>query len=651
MPYIVKGEPGSWRSFDPDYERKDFDYKYPEGLNLRPGSDLHKDLRNKIWERARQARNEIQKRFESWRELDRKLTAYIPLKEEEERVLDKDEDKPVSIVFPYTYSELESVLTYLVAAFLQDPMIMYEGVEDDDTVGAMLMELVVRLHCNKSKVPLNVHTVLRDSLVYGIGAAVPEWTRRYGKKPIVKKSLFSSLIGASYGRSVSMEHGLLYEGNALSNIDPYMLLLDPTISSNEIQKGEFIGWVDRTNYMQLLSEESQADSGYFNVRYLKDKKDRKSTLALDQSAREERHGGSSELNKGMSGITSVIDIIKMYVTLIPKDWKLGGNEYPEKWYFELASDDIIVRCQRADHAHGMYPMAVASPEADGYSITPMGRMEILGGLQHVLDFLFNSHIANVRKAINDMLIVDPFLVNIRDLQTPAPGKLIRLRRPAWGRGVDKVVQQLEVSDITRTNIADSLYITQWMDRVAGADQSLSGVLRTGGPERLTKAEFQDTRGSSMGRMQRMAQLISMQFFQDLGTFFAVHTQQYMDKEVFVKIVGRNAERLSKMFGGKENIEVTPDKLAISYDLLMRDGSVPGMRFSDAWLEMFKIIAPDQQLRNEFDIVKIFSFIATQLGAKNVEEFKRNTDRIQPQVLPDEIVEREAQKGNLVPIGA
>ena len=39
-----------------------------------------------------------------------------------------------------------------------------------------------------------------------------------------------------------------------------------------------------------------------------------------------------------------------------------------------------------------------------------------------------------------MLVVDPYLVNINDLKDPQPGKLIRLRRPAWGRGVDKVVQ-------------------------------------------------------------------------------------------------------------------------------------------------------------------------------------------------------------------
>ena len=47
MPYIVIGEPGSWKSND--YKDKDFGYKYPEGLDLRPDSALHKKLRSRIW--------------------------------------------------------------------------------------------------------------------------------------------------------------------------------------------------------------------------------------------------------------------------------------------------------------------------------------------------------------------------------------------------------------------------------------------------------------------------------------------------------------------------------------------------------------------------------------------------------------------------
>jgi hypothetical protein len=647
MPYIVKGQiPLSWK--DDIYSRENYDYKYPNGLDLKPGSEFHNKLRNYIWERASQSRCEISKRFDSWNKIDQSLTVYIPLKDEEELIQEKDTSKPVSIIFPYSYSMLEALLTYLTIAFFQDPMFQYEGVEDSDTVGAMLMELVIHLHCVKNKVPLNVHTVLRDCLAYGVGIAIPEWSERWGRKPVKKPSMTDSALGTRTNNEVSMVSSILFEGNSLSNIDPYMWLPDPSVSASEIQKGEFVGWVDRTNYMNLLTEETQKDSNLFNVKYLKARKDKRSILALDNSDRQTRHGGSSELNRSMTDTVNPVDRIRMYVTLIPKDWKLSTVEVPEKWYFELACDDVIISCMKADHNHGLYPQTVAAPEYDGYSITPIGRMEVLYGLQHTLDFLFNSHISNVRKAINDMLIVDPYLVNIEDLRDPKPGKLIRLRRPAWGRGVDKVVQQLAVTDITRLNIADSAYITQWMDRVSGADQSMQGALRMSGPERLTSSEFQGTRGSAISRLQRIAMLIGMQSMQDIGTMFAVHAQQYMKQETYVKIVGRYADQLQQTFGKKTRVPVTPYDLAINYDLIVRDGSIPGGNFSSSWIDLFKVIGTTPELMQQFDVTRIFMYIAQQLGAKNVEDFRRNLNNINAVSMPDEAVSRGVEAGNLVP---
>jgi len=480
MPYIVTGEPDSQKI---DYMKENYDYDYPYGLDLRPDSDLHISLRNKIWQRARESRNEISKRFSDWNEIDRKMTVYIPLKDKEKALQKKDASKPVSIVFPYSYSMLEALLTYLSMAFFQDPMFQYEGVEDDDTVGAMLMELVIKLHCIKSKVPLNLHTTLRDSLCYGVGIGIPGWRTQYGKKAIRSQIITQSELGNETSNEVQFVDSLLFEGNNLSNIDPYMWLPDPSVSSNNIQSGEYNGWIDRDNLMNMLSEEALPDSGMFNVKYLHARKNKRSSLSDDKSDRQVRYGGSSDARRGLTDSTNPVDTIKMYINLIPKEWELSGSENPEKWFFALSADDVITQCEKADHNHGMYPMAVASPEFDGYSITPIGRMEVLSGLQTTLDFLFNNHVANLRKAVNDMLVVDPYLVNINDLKDPEPGKLIRLRRPAWGRGVDKVVQQLNVNDITRNNIGDSGYITQWMDRISGADQSMQGALRTGGPER------------------------------------------------------------------------------------------------------------------------------------------------------------------------
>jgi hypothetical protein len=648
MPYIVQGEPGTSR--DDIYVKEDYDYDYPNGLDLKPGSDFHKKLRTKIWDRARESRTEMAKRFSSWNEVDRILTTYIPTDDKEKMIKDKDSRKPVSIIFPYTYSMLEALLTYMMLAFVQDPIFQYEGIDDDDTIGAMLLELIVRIHCIKTKVPLALHTILRDNFGYGLGIGVLGWKKVFGRVPRKATVTSESDIGIGSQDYVNFIEDMIFEGNDLTNVDPYMWLPDPSVSSDKIQDGEFNGWIERDNYMNLLSDEEYDDT-IFNVKYLKAKKDKRSSLSNDQSDRGLKYGTTQNDRRGLSMSTNNMDIIKMYINLIPKDWKLSESERPEKWFFALSADDIITSCHRADHNHGMYPIGVASSEFDGYSATPMGRMEILYGLQGTLDFLFNSHVANVRKSINDMLVVDPYLVNINDLKEPGPGKLIRLRKPAWGHGVDKVVQQLQVNDITRANMADSGYITQWMDRISGADQSMQGALRQGGPERLTKGEFQGTRGSAVSRLQRIAMILSMQFMQDMGTMFAVHTQQYMSRETYVRIAGRSQEQLMKSFGPRNNVKVTPFDIAINYDVLVRDGSIPGGNFSEAWLQMFSTIASTPELYQQFDIFRIFSYIAQQLGAKNVEDFKRTANETQVVQQPDDQVLRAAERGDVVPLGA
>jgi len=208
-----------------------------------------------------------------------------------------------------------------------------------------------------------------------------------------------------------------------------------------------------------------------------------------------------------------------------------------------------------------------------------------------------------------------------------------------------------VQDITRANIADASYITSMMDRTSGADQSMQGSLRQGGPERLTSAEFKGTRGSSISRLQHISMIIGMQFMQDIGTMFAVHTQQYMSQDAYVRLVGRHEESLRKTFANQNQrgTSVSLYDLSVNYDVIVRDGSIPGGNFSDSWIDLFKTIGTNEELSQQFDVTRIFMYIAQQLGAKNVEDFRRNIDQIQPQVMPDEQVQQQAQAGNLIPI--
>jgi len=521
MPNIIVG------SSDPSVtlSGKHYDYDYPNDLNLKPGSELHEKIKTEVLARARESRNKISKRFDSWNEIDKVLTAYIDTDVEEEKIKEEDPRKPVSIVFPYSYAVMETLLTYLVMAFFQDPIFRYEGASPEDTIGAILLEKVIELQCNKMKTALPLHTMFRDFTSYGMGIVGPSWERKLGTKTVESKQGFFStmfnrnVIGES--RRTKEENVVLFEGNTLENIDPYMYLPDPNVSVHDVQKGEYVGWVDTSNYPRMKMEEHMDPKNVFNVKYVYHVTNKRSIFADKKSERTRRTEGASSEDSGAKQVSKPIDTINMYVDLIPKEWKISTSDTPERWLFALTSDSVVTRAQPLGLDHNMYPIAVGAPDFDGYSVTPLSRMEILSGLQETLTWLFNSHIANVRKAINDMLVVDPYLVNINDLKDPKPGKLIRMRRPAWGRGVEKAVQQLAVQDITRANIADSQFIVQWMQKIGAADDAMMGSLRQGGPERLTGKEFQGTRVGAVSRLERVARVVGLQGMQDIGYMFAV----------------------------------------------------------------------------------------------------------------------------------
>ena len=105
-----------------DFERMNFKYEYPNGLNFKPGSELHDKIVKMVMQKAIESRKRMEPRFDAWKKIDRTLTAYVPLDEEELRVKSQDSRKPVSIVIPLSYATLETLLTYQAAAFLESPI-------------------------------------------------------------------------------------------------------------------------------------------------------------------------------------------------------------------------------------------------------------------------------------------------------------------------------------------------------------------------------------------------------------------------------------------------------------------------------------------------------------------------------------------------
>jgi hypothetical protein len=631
------------------YLGKDHEYLYPVGLDLKPGSTQHADLLSKIMERARASKNVMSSRYTAWKQVDETLDGYIQADVAEQAVRSKDSRKPISIVVPASFAMLEVILSYMVAAFLQEPLFRYEGMENEDRVGAMLLEKVVSASNRRFKVGLAIYVLMRDAFAYGLGAATPVWDRVYRRgasKQPEQLDMYAAFGMESPGGAGGNEMKLAFEGNRVDNIDPYLYFPDPAVSVHQVQRGEFTSWVTPTTRTALLREE-EFDSDMFNVRYVEEGAGR-SSLCGEESGRGTRSGMSSSWATNSGMMKGRVDVLWMSIDLIPAEWSIGKSDRPEKWLFGVAGDKVIIKARAMELNHEMFPVVVAAPTFTGYNAAPIGSMEQIGGLQTVLNFLLNSHVTNIRKSLNDMLVVDPLLVNMNDLANPEPGRLIRLRKRKWGQGVQDAVQQLQVTDVTRQNIQEIPVVLELMERVLGISANMQGVVNPK-RERIAATETNKSQGMGMARLDKSVALLEMQALYDLADMVASQTQQLLSEDQWIGLVGRFEEELRAEYNTAENrLKVRPADLQIAYDIMPYSAMLPGQTDAEAWMRLFEMTVgtPGLVQMAGVDLRRMYIHTARVLGAKNLPDFM---NKAQVQVQPDANVRAQAAAGNLVPV--
>jgi hypothetical protein len=626
----------------------DYSYEYPNGLDFKPGSELHERIKSLILQRARESKDVMRKRYSSWRKIDRSLTSYIPADNAEKLEKLEDDRKPINVVIPVSYAILETLLTYYVSVYFDTPVFGYEGSGPEDTVGAMLLELIVQQQVRRKKMLLDLYIMWRDALVYGFGVASPMWVTEVGTRTVRSKpGLIGDMLGLfkDLGIMRSKEKVTTYEGNKLEVIDPYMILFDPNSSIHKIQDSEFVGWIDRTNRIKLLRDESSGYVEMFNARYLEHISG-KSVLYEQDGGRTERFGVENEF---VSSSTKPVDVIYMYMSLVPNEWGLGKENRPEKWLFMLAGDEIILRAQPIDLDHDQFPIAICAPDYDGHSVAPIGRLEIEYGAQEAIDFMIRSFMAEQRKSINNTFVVDPEIIDIHDFARAKNGGIVRVRRRFWGEGrVADAIHQVGVNNVTQQNIPNVQYFRELMNDTSGATDAVRGIYRKTS-ERVSATESANVFSGALSRIEKAARLAGIQAHYDIAYQLGCNIRQFMTEETYVKIIGRYESDLKREFGISDFAKVSPLNMNLNFDVIVHDGSLPYGGNVQGLLQLLQIAASDQELREVLDYVRIVKTIARQAGVKNVEDFVKKQPQVVPTVVGDEQVQKQLEAGNIVPL--
>lgn len=627
------------------------EYKYPRGVRLEKGSEVHENLLKYLLPFIRESYNFMRQKHSTWKTLDKNMKVFVDPDryDAQKNIKDIHTDSDVKLIIPTSFAARETILTFLHSAFLQDPIFKFVGTGPEDFLGALMLEMVIDFQAKKKKFGLYLNNMWSNDLTYGIGPLHISWVEEERKRRVRSGSTVIDGDIITRDKATKVETYTSYEGNELASISPYSYFPDISVSAHEVDKGSFCGWIERINVRTILKWEAESNNFYNGkvVRYHSKKKSAYSPLEHKYAPRSTED----------SSFTTPVDVIWIYADIIPKDFNIGNKKEIEKWVFAIAGDDTIIHAEPTNLFHGQFPIVVSASMAEDNDSIPLSRMFRISDLQDGINYYHNTFMANVRKSLNNSIIADPSLVSYNDLISNKSPKIIRLQSKAWGRNkISEAVKELQVSDFPSSNINMANILDGIAKTSIGATDPLQGSFanRT---SRISSNEVERVSSSGLSRLKMIANIISMQAILPLGDKLASHTQQNMTSEITTKLTGDYLGRLKNNLGEvawsripeemresiSSGITIDPISILSSYDTIVSDGTIAGSESTQDWIQLYQIAASDPEIRRDIDLAGVFKHIARLLGAKNLSLFIKDN----VQVVPDEQVQNETQQGNLI----
>ena len=613
-------------------------------LKTPPEGQLHKNLIKKLDGRIRMALREQLKKHDTWQKAEELTLAYIPETELDAARSTKrvqGDPKYTTIQIPYSYALLMSAHTYWTSVFFaRNPVHQYSGRHGEGEMQVQALEALIAYQTDVGGAMGPYYIWLYDSGKYGAGILGHCWENQklhYGQ--LVEMP--DPMNPAANILMQTTTEVMGYRGNRCYNVSPYDFLHDPRVQLKNFQKGEFCAARKRLGWSDILRRK---DAGYYNENIDKLKAhlaDKSQTHGSDQLPRPQfdmiLQNDDAETSKHPAGVV----VWEVYVELVPSEWGLGQTKFPQKWCFTITEDlGLIIGASPLGLMHCQFPFDVLESEVEGYGLFARGLPEIIEPIQNTMDWLVNSHFFNVRAAMNNQFIVDPSKLVVKDVAKGGAGFIWRLRPEAYGTDIRSMFMQVPVTDVTSAHMKDFQSMLGVGERTLGVNDQIMGALSGNG--RKTATEVRTSTGFGVNRLKTTTEYMSASGFAPHSQKLVQSSQQFYDANAKLRIVGSLA-----LDAGQQFMNVTKESIAGFYDFVPVDGTLPVDRMAQAnlWKEILgslRMMPP--QVGAGFQWDKIFSWVGSLAGLKNINQFKI-------QVVPDGMMQQQAQLGNAIPMAS
>ena len=588
-------------------------------------------------------------------------SAYRKLDAEDKANINKGGTEKIYV--PISYAQVQTAAAGILSLLTQKER-LFElisfGPEDQGMSEGLERDIDYQIRYNR--IYSFLYKYILDTLIKGVGVGRCDWTvdkAKYRVKKEVPAFNFMGSLMNMFGMPTepqmimqeTVEELTQYEGNRISYISPYTFFPDTSVSLNEFQRGSFCG---TEQSVPLINVKAKEGTLYYGTQWINEH-----TIDSNFWGFRPRYAGtfgkpkedfSTTVNTIMGNRFSTgkdCDVVELFMKVIPAELSridpeldLGDETIPVMFVCTVVNDYKIIRFERYNELHGMFPFFVSQYSPNGDDYVGKAIPDLLEGLQNLMSWLINSRMLNIRQAIKNRFIVDPAKIEVKDIQAGA--SMIRTKGPG---GISNGITPVPAIDVTANHIAMVNTLHQIAQIVTGINENALGQYSGG---RRSAAQTRGVTASVQMRLGMAANLIWFSGLDQLGQILLSNTRQFRSRQAYDQLMGNDAQK----YPYDEVILSNPERIAGGYDFaplesLTDSGKAQLMALSKELLSNPQLI----QACN-LDASKLLEYIFNLAGVKNYDYFKAQpTVAGQPttQIVPDQTVQDGVANGTMIPV--
>ena len=570
----------------------------------------------------------ISRRYDHWTQADRAHDVYVDPHATQFRE---------KAVIADTRAISDTVLTYLMSALTgRNPMFQLEGLNRKSRKSSAIIERLLHQQMRRTAGEARLAQHLLDSIRYGYAPTKVTWD--------------------ASSRT-----------NHITNFDPRRVFHDPRVQWGDWERMQYIIFSDFSSFDSLLqtgmypklkqypslrNRLTPPAGGWDGHRW---HKEAGRGLSIDPAERNRRESGGTFFALGDS---RVVD--ETWVRLA--GYEIGIPQIEQLWLcVTILDENVVIRCQLNPYGR-QFPVVIGGLYHDAHKTYSQSLYDLLLPLHDVATWLLRSRVDNVQAALTNLMFVDPTQIAIGDLIDRNPHGIVRTL-PGVKPGEGVFISQ--VPDVTRGHWQDIQAMGELKQRLSAASDAQQGMPTSDGIRTATEIQRLTQLGSQ--RLGVLSRTISATSIRPMVRMMVANIQDFFAPQSSIRIA--DSDSASEVADMVEDgyLDFSLQEIQGEIEYLVVDGTLPlePTRNAETWITMLRTLN-ETGMAMEYNSGKIVEEAIRSMGVSDLDQFKiskeQQNDGPTPSqqmmmmeklrganVQPQENIERQVEKGNLVPM--